>query len=156
MSVVKAFKFPVSVHWYGGRLTRASAEGKRDLEIATPPEFRGGMAGVWTPEDLLVASAAACYAVTLAAVAERRNVRLHGLDVHGTGHVTKRDDGRFGFVAIDLGVSLETAPDTVQAAKDAAALAKEICLVSMALEVPVHVELAVRATAEPKEAIPIS
>jgi organic hydroperoxide reductase OsmC/OhrA len=72
MSVVKAFRFPVNVHWEGGRLTHASAPGKDELEVAPPPEFRGGVAGVWSPEDLLVAATASCYAVTVAAIAERR------------------------------------------------------------------------------------
>lgn len=145
MSIVKAYRFPVSLHWYGGRLTRASAPGKPDLDVSTPPEFRGGMDGIWSPEDLLVAATAACYAVTLAAVAERRSVPVHGLEVEGTGHVTSRDDGRFGFVAIELSVDLETDPEYAAAAEAAARVAEERCLVSMALDVPVHVELSVRS-----------
>jgi organic hydroperoxide reductase OsmC/OhrA len=108
MTTVKAHRFPVSIHWLSGRLTEATVAGKPDLQVATPPEFRGGIEGVWSPEDLLVAAAASCYAVTLVAVAERRKVPLLRLDVRGTGHVTQRDDGRFGFVAIELEVSLET------------------------------------------------
>ena len=146
MSIVKAFRFPVSVHWYGGRLTRASAEGKPDLEVATPPEFKGGMAGVWSPEDLLVTAAASCYAVTLAAVAERHGIQLRGLDVKGTGHVEQRDDGRFGFVAIELRATLETDEAQVGAAERAARQAKELCLVGSALDVPIHLEVAARGT----------
>ncbi len=136
---IKAFRFPVSVRWRGGRLTRVSVAGKPSLEVATPPEFRGGIAGVWSPEDLLVASAAACFTVTLVAVAERMDVPLLELGVTGTGHIGKRDDGRFGFVAIELDIDLETTPERVELAERAAEAAEERCLVSMALEIPVHV-----------------
>lgn len=114
------------------------------LEVATPPEFRGGIAGVWSPEDLLVASTATCFAVTLGAIAERMEVPLRAVEVTGTGHVSKRDDGRFGFVAIELDVALETSPERVEAAERAAELAEERCLVSMALDIPVHVAVAAR------------
>ncbi len=144
MSIVKALRFPVSVRWRGGRLTGLSAVGKPDLEVATPPEFRGGVAGVWSPEDLLVASAATCFAVTLVAIAERMQVPMRALEVTGTGHVSKRDDGRFGFVAIELDVALETSPERIEAAERAAEVAEERCLVSMALDIPVHVAVAAR------------
>ena len=147
MSTVKAFRFPVTVRWEGGQLTRASAGSKVDLEIATPPEFPGGIAGVWSPEELLVAATASCYAVTLAAIAERREIPIHDFEVSGTGHLSKRDDGRFGFVAVELDVRIETNAATVRAAESAAQRAKDVCLVSLALDVPVHVGVFVRPTA---------
>jgi hypothetical protein len=52
MSAFKAYRFPVSVKWREGRRTQASAPGKPEPEVATPPEFKGGIAGVWSPEDL--------------------------------------------------------------------------------------------------------
>jgi len=39
----KTYRFPVAVHWQGGRMTRASAFDKPDFRVATPPQFRGGM-----------------------------------------------------------------------------------------------------------------
>lgn len=142
MSVVKAFRFASSVHWRGGRLTEASAQGKPTLDVATPPEFKGGVEGVWSPEELLVAATASCFAVTLAAVAERSGVELEGIEVGGLGHVERGRDEPFGFVAIELTVEVASAgapPDTVQR------LVREterLCIVSLALDVPVHVRLA--------------
>jgi organic hydroperoxide reductase OsmC/OhrA len=144
MTVFKDHRFPVTVHWVGGRLTLASAHGKPDLQVATPPEFQGGMAGVWSPEDLLVTSAAACFAVTLAAVAERRHVPLRELDVRGTGHVSKHEDGRFGFVAVELEVELTTDAGFEDAAEEAARAAEQHCLVAAALDVPLHAAIRVR------------
>ncbi len=88
--------------------------------MATPPEFKGGVEGVWSPEDLLVGSVASCFAVTLVAVAERRGVPLRGLDVAARGVVTQRPDGRFGFTEVVLEVSLSTEPGCEEEASAAA------------------------------------
>src|SRR5262245_41608439 len=102
MSITKDYRYRVGVDWAGDRLTSVSSPGKPELDVATPPEFKGGLAGVWSPEDLLVASVASCFTVTLAAVLERRDLPLLELSVTGTGHLTTRDDGRLGFVAVEL------------------------------------------------------
>jgi organic hydroperoxide reductase OsmC/OhrA len=149
MSVIKSMRFPVSIEWQGGRLTKASAPSKADLEIATPPEFPGGIEDVWSPEELLVAATASCYAVTLIAIAERAEIPLYTLRVSGTGHLSKRDDGRFGFVAIELDAEIETNAVSVRAAESAAERAEKVCLVSQALDIPVHLGAVVRPAAEP-------
>ena len=148
MSVTKDFRFKVGVAWEGGRMTAVSSPEKPELSVATPPEFKNGVAGVWSPEDLLVASVASCYTVTLAAVAERRELPISDLHVSGTGHLTARDDGRFGFVAIELTVAIRTEADAIEAVKRAAMHAERACLVSMALEVPVHVEVVVQPVSQ--------
>jgi organic hydroperoxide reductase OsmC/OhrA len=148
MTTFKEHRFPVLVRWVGGRLTSVSAIGKPDLQVATPPEFKGGIEGAWSPEDLTVAAVASCYTVTLVAIAERHSVPLRALDVSGTGHVTARHDGRFGFVAIELDVDLETEPGREADARRAAESAERNCLVSAALDAPVHVRLHLRAPAE--------
>jgi peroxiredoxin-like protein len=153
MSITKDYRYRVGVDWEGNRLTSISSAGKPELEVATPPEFKGGLAGVWSPEDLLVASAASCFTVTLVAVLERRDLPLHDLKVTGTGHVTARDDGRFGFVAIELTATVETEKPSVDAVRRAAKYAERACLVSMALDVPVHVDVVVRPVERPLEAV---
>lgn len=159
MPVMKEMQFPVSVRWRGGRLARADARGKESLDLATPPEFRSGLAGYWSPEDLLVAAAASCFALTLAAVAERRQTPLLDATVTATGHMSRRDDGRFGFTVIEIDAFLETIPGAEQAVSAAAAVAEERCLINDALKVPVHVTAQVKAVAggavsEPAEVHP--
>jgi organic hydroperoxide reductase OsmC/OhrA len=147
MSVVKDFRFPVTVRHLDGRRTLASAPEKPELEIATPPEFKEGIPGVWSPEDLLTTAAASCYAVTLLAVAEHSGVPVRGLQVDGAGHVTRRQDGRFGFVAVELAVAFETDAELVEKAERVADKAKQVCIVTMALDLPVHVSVHVQASA---------
>jgi organic hydroperoxide reductase OsmC/OhrA len=143
MSVMKEMQFPVSVRWRGGRLTRAESGDKEALELATPPDFRGGLSGYWNPEDLLVASACSCFVLTLAAVAERRAAPLLDATVTATGHMSRRNDGRFGFTVIEVDAVLETIPGGEEAVRTAATIAEDRCLVTQALNVPVNVAVAV-------------
>lgn len=143
MSITKDYRYRVHVDWEADRLTNVSSSGKPELEVATPPEFKGGLAGVWSPEDLLVAAAASCFTVTLVAVLEQRDLPLRDLNVTGTGHVTARDDGRFGFVAIELTATVGTDGPSVEAVRHAAKYAERACMVTLALDVPVHIDVVV-------------
>jgi organic hydroperoxide reductase OsmC/OhrA len=145
MAVMKEMQFPVSVHWRGGRLVRAEARDKECLELATPPEFRSGLVGYWSPEDLLVTATASCFALTLAAVAERRETPLLDATITATGHMSRRDDGRFGFTLIEITAKLETVAGAETAVRRAAYDAEERCLITHALEVPVHVAVEITA-----------
>jgi organic hydroperoxide reductase OsmC/OhrA len=153
MSITKDFRYKVGVVWEGDRITSVSSPEKPDLTVATPPEFKNGVPGVWSPEDLLVASIASCYTVTLVAVAERRELPLHSVQVSGTGHLTARDDGRFGFIAIELTAAIETDARALEAVERAAKQAERACLVSMALDVPVHVDVTVRSAHRAPEVV---
>jgi organic hydroperoxide reductase OsmC/OhrA len=148
MSIVKALRFPVQVQWEGGRLTAAHAPGRDVLRVATPPEFRGGIEGEWSPEDLLVAASASCFALTLTAIAERYELPLENVRVSGTGHISRRDDGRYGFVAIELDAEIFASAGAQHTAKLVAEEAKQKCIVSMALDIPVHVAVIVRQPTE--------
>jgi organic hydroperoxide reductase OsmC/OhrA len=149
----KAYDFPLSVRWTSGRRTVVSVPGKDDLEVATPPEFKGGVEGVWSPEDLLVASVASCFAVTMLAVCERREVPIHGLEVGGSGHVTRRKDGRFGFTEIVLHAAVDTDPGREPEAEEAAEASERGCLVSCSVDFPVRLELDVRTAPAARAAL---
>lgn len=153
MSITKDYRYKVDVAWEGGRVTNVTSSGKPGLTVATPPEFKNGVPGLWSPEDLLVASVASCFSVTLVAVAERRDLPLHDLHVSGTGHLTTRDDGRFGFVAIELTAEIRTDEPAIEAMERTAKHAERACLVSMALDVPVHVDAVVRPATRALEVV---
>ena len=149
MARAKHFEFPAGVEWEGGSITVASVVGKQDLDVATPPEFGGEAEGAWSPEDLLVASAASCLAVTIAAIVRHRTVPLLSLRVDGIGHVGPRDDGRLGFTSIELEVSAETdSAGAVTQLEAAIERAENGCLVAMALGIPVTVRAAVTVACE--------
>lgn len=145
MTISKDFRFPVSVVFEGERLASATAPDLEPITVAVPPEFKGP-GGRWSPEQLLVAATASCYAVTFAAIAERRGIPLHALSVTGTGHVGHRDDGRMGFVAIELTPRIQTDAEFVDGAERTAQAAHTACIVGQALSTPVEVTPVVRAT----------
>jgi len=146
MSMFKEMQFPVSVRWRGGGLTYAEAHGER-LEVATPPEFRSGLAGYWSPEDLLVVAVTSCFSLTLAAVADRRGASLVDSTITATGHMSHRDDGRFGFTVIEIDALLETVEGGEEAVRAAADAALKACIVTQALDVPVHLGVKVAVVA---------
>jgi peroxiredoxin-like protein len=141
----KSLEFPVGVEWAGGKRVRAYVPGKPMIEIAMPPEFKGDSPGIWSPEDFLVGAVASCYSVTMVAIAERRQIPLYDLAVEAVGRIGAREDGGFGFQAIELEVAIETDHQHLEVAHDAAERAERGCLVSLALRIPVEVELDVCA-----------
>jgi organic hydroperoxide reductase OsmC/OhrA len=148
MAQAKPYRFPVDVRWLEGKLTVASVAGKEPLEVATPPEFQGGVEGVWSPEDLFVGAVATCYTVTLISATRRRGVPVRSLEVRSFGDVSRRPDERFGFVGVDLAVELTTDPGYEAEARAAALDAESTCLVAASLDTPVHVHVAVTAGAK--------
>ena len=147
MSVAKELRFPVTVALDGeGPRVRTSVAGKHDLLVATPPEFAGGLPGYWSPEDLFVGAVATCYAVTLKAVARRRAVPIHRLDIRAIGHVgTPAEGDGIRFTLIELAVAVETDAAAVEALEAAAARAEKACLVARSLDTPVRVAVTVAA-----------
>ncbi len=145
MTALKDLRFEVKGSTLPRRRVRLTSDGKAPLEAATPPEFRGGTPGLWSPEDLLVAAVVSCYAVTLESIAEHRGLELRWVEVAGTGHVTRRAEGRIGFVVIELAVDLTVGTGFEREAERAAHSAEQACLIAHALEIPVELELRVHA-----------
>lgn len=142
--MAREFRFPVEVGWEGGRRTTAHVHGKRPVQVATPPEFKGTDPELWSPEDAFVAAAGSCLAVTIVAHAERDRLPLRALDVHAEGVVGRREDGRFGFVRIEQTVGLETDEGCEDAARAVVAKAESGCLVAVSLDLPVETTVEVR------------
>jgi organic hydroperoxide reductase OsmC/OhrA len=147
MTVYKDYCFRVGAVSRQLGTVRVVTDDKPALEIATPAEFRNGLPGYWSPEDLLVGATASCYVLTFRALAKRRGISFDDLEVTATGHVTRRADGRFGFVLVELQVSVGTDVEHEEAVTALAHDAERGCIVGRALEIPVELELDVRTTA---------
>jgi organic hydroperoxide reductase OsmC/OhrA len=150
MAVFKDKRFTATANWLGGERSLVGGFGLPEVDVATPPELGGQDAGVWSPEQLLLAACASCYELTVVGVARTRGVPLHAVEVGVAGHVTRRDDGRLGFIVIELEVEVVTDSEFVEHAQVVALRAKEACIVTLALDVPVHLRVSVRAL-EPEE-----
>jgi organic hydroperoxide reductase OsmC/OhrA len=82
--------------------------------------------------------------VTIAALAEREQLTLHGLSVEAEGIVGRRPDGRFGFVRIDQKVTLDIDAEDERSALTLVAQAEEGCLVTVSLDLPVATRVELR------------
>ncbi len=149
MGAVKDYRFPVRIDRSEALWVTALAAKKPPLTIAMPAEFRGGVEGHWSPEELLVAAVASCYELTLRSIADRRQLRFSELEVRATGHVTQLARGRIGFLAIELDVRIECELGDEGMAEAAAHKAHELCIVGQALEVPVELKLELRVARVP-------
>jgi organic hydroperoxide reductase OsmC/OhrA len=142
--MLKDYRFTVETKRTTRRLVTIESGNKPRVAVATPPEFKDGIADVWSPEDLLVAATATCYALTLSAIAERRSIPVWDVSVLGAGHVSRRADNVFGFIVIELAVEVTTEDGRETEVEHVAELAEHGCIVNDALKVPVEVELKVR------------
>src|SRR6266496_2346147 len=106
----KEFHFPVTVEWLGERRVAARVEGKRAIEITSPPVFHGSDPTTWSPEEFFVAAAASCLAVTFTGLAAREKLAFTSLRVEADGVAGRREDGRFGFTRLLLRLTVETDP----------------------------------------------
>lgn len=133
----KEFHFPLVVDWVGARRVSAQVEGKQPVEVCPPPVFRGDDPTAWSAEDLLVASAASCLAVTFTGIAERAGFEYERLAVAGDGVCGRRPDGLFGFTRLTLRVELETQANAAEA-RELVEQAEANCLVAASLDVPIE------------------
>ena len=141
----KEFHFPLAVEWLGEQRVAARVEGKPAVEITAPPVFRGTDPAAWSPEDLFVAAAASCLAVTFAGLAAREGLAYTSLRVEADGVAGRRDDGRFGFTRLALRLKVETDPADGPRARLLAERAEQTCLVSASLDLPVETVVEVGA-----------
>lgn len=61
------------------------------IEVATPPEFPGGMPGIWSPEHLLVAAVNSCLMTTFLAIAENSKLNFLQFESNADGKLEKVD-----------------------------------------------------------------
>ena len=91
----------VSARWDSGRNGVVTVPGiEPTIRFSSPPEFRG-QAGLWTPEDFLLAAVASCFVVTFYALAERSKVDFGNLDLSVEGKLGMLE-GRLAFLQIVL------------------------------------------------------
>lgn len=123
--------YNVDLDWKSGRKGNLhSPEFNQEVEVATPPQFPGGIEGVWSPEHLFVASVNSCLMTTFLSIAEYSKLQFTSFRASGSGKLDKVD-GRFAVSEITLSPILEI-PDEKDREKAGRILhkAKAACLIS--------------------------
>lgn len=96
----KQFIYNTVIEWQRELKGLLSSSGKPNIEIATPPEFRGHPE-IWSPEDLFVASVNSCIMTTFLYYAQRNNLNLSDYKSEAPG-ILEMQEGRFTFAEIKV------------------------------------------------------
>lgn len=123
-----------------------AADNLPQLASAPPVEF-DGPGDRWSPESLLAAAVADCFALSFRAIAKASRVDWASLDCEVTGTLDKVDRAMM-FTRFDLRASLEV-PAGVDEARARRLLekAEETCLITNSLRSDVHLEIELRTAA---------
>ena len=82
--------YQVELNWESERKGLMSSPVLNDnIEVATPPEFPKGIAGLWSPEHLLVAAVDSCLMTTFLAIAENSKFDFINFESKADGKLEK-------------------------------------------------------------------
>ena len=133
--------YDVTLNWTEGRKgTLHSPVLDENIEVATPPEFEGGVEGVWSPEHLFTASVSSCFMTTFLAIAEYSGLSYEDLTVKATGKMEKVE-GKFVMSEIILEPRLTIAKekDTDKAMR-IMEKAENACLITRSIKTSIVLE----------------
>ena len=89
----KQHHYEVTIDWISERKgTMHSPVLNQSVEVATPPEFPGGMEGIWSPEHLFVASVNSCLMTTFLAIAENSRLDFASFSSNAVGTLENVND----------------------------------------------------------------
>jgi organic hydroperoxide reductase OsmC/OhrA len=134
----KVFRHQTDVLWKSGRRAVISSAGKPDIEVSSPPEFKGE-AGFWTPEDMFVASVNLCTLLTFVAFAQHKALQFVGYESAAEG-VLENVEGKYRFTEVVLHphVTVKSQED-IERAREILDGAHKGCLVSNSIAAAVKV-----------------
>jgi organic hydroperoxide reductase OsmC/OhrA len=94
----KTFTYHTGVQWTSDRQGVLFSDGKPDITVSSPPEFKG-VPNVWTPEDLYIAAVEMCTLTTFLAFGLRKEIPLKSYKSSAEG-VLENVDGKYRFTKI--------------------------------------------------------
>jgi len=94
----KTFTYHTGVEWKSERQGYLRSDGKPDIDVSSPPEFKG-LPGVWTPEDFFVASVEICTMSTFLSFGGRKGIPLKSYKSSAEG-ILENLDGKYRFTRV--------------------------------------------------------
>lgn len=96
------YYFEVQLHWQGGHKGIMTAPDVKDtIRVATPPEFKGGVADMWSPEHLFLSALSSSFMTTYLALADKAELTISHYECNVIGQIALVD-GHLEFLAINL------------------------------------------------------
>ncbi len=145
--------YETHIYWKGRRRGLIEVAELPPVTTSTPPEFHGEP-GYWTPEHLLVAALESCLMTTFLAIAEKSRLEVVSYRSSALAKLESVDGGGLGFTRILVRpiVKLHNDQDR-EKARRVLDKAEKSCLVSRALDVPVHYDASIVVSEPVPEAI---
>ncbi len=135
------FNYEIDLQWTGNRKGMLhSPVLPQNIEVATPPEFKSGMPGIWSPEHLFVAAVNSCLMTTFLAIAENSKLEFTHFESNAVGKVDKVD-GKYQVTEIILKpiVSIPYG-QTKEKALRILEMSEKACLISSSIKTQVLLE----------------
>jgi organic hydroperoxide reductase OsmC/OhrA len=134
--VYKAFRYESEVFWKSGHRAAVCSPGKPDVDVSSPPEFKGEP-GVWTPEEMFVASINACTFMTFLAFARHKGLEFVGYESDAEG-LLENVEGKYRFTEITLNPHVRIKSDEdLNRAREILDDAHTNCFLTQSLALPV-------------------
>jgi peroxiredoxin-like protein len=133
--------YEVNLQWNNDRKgTLSSPVLPNQIEVATPPDFPKGMAGIWSPEHLFVAAVNSCLMTTFLAIAENSKIEFISFESNAVGIVDKVD-GKYAVTEIILKPKLVIPPSQHEdRAKCVLEMSEKACLISNSIKTKITLE----------------
>ncbi len=90
-----------------------NAGGAGCIEVATPPQFPKGVAGIWSPEHLFTAAVSSCLMTTFLAVAEKQKLKFLSFSCPSEGRL-ERKDGNWMMTEVTLHPTVTVSSETTR------------------------------------------
>ncbi len=143
----KTFVFEGTVDWSQGREGIARIPGRPDIDVASPPEFKGPE-GRWAPEHLFVTSVNLCTMLTFLSFAQHKDLPLLSYRSRAEGTLEFVDDGyRFTRIVLRPHIRVREAA-AVATAREILEDAHRACLISRSMRSEVVVEPTIESASE--------
>ena len=135
----KSFTYHTAVEWKSDRQGMLRSEGKPDINISSPPEFKG-IPGMWTPEDLIVAALEICQMSTFLSFGTRKGIPLKSYKSSAEG-LLENVDGKYRFTKVIVRPTIVIESSwTKEQVEEIVHSAHENCLIGNSMTAEVIVE----------------
>jgi organic hydroperoxide reductase OsmC/OhrA len=131
--------FSTATTWSGTPLAAAARPHPANIEIGSPPEFKGE-AGVWAPEEMLVAALNACMMLTFVSFARSKRLEFVAYESAAEG-LLANVDGKYRIVEVSVRPTLVLRSEAdIAAAQTIMAKVKENCFISNSITADVTLD----------------
>ncbi len=135
---INQFIYRNSLKWQGERRGLLSSFAKPDIEVATPPEFKGHQ-GIWTPEELFVASVNTCIMTTFLYYIDKEELEFLSYESDAEG-ILEKVENKFMISTIKIKPKILVKQDAdIQKVEKLIELCERSCLISNSIKSKVKV-----------------